>query len=201
MIISLLGKSKSGKDTSADYLVNNYGFIKKSFSDPLKKACQSLFLFSDEQLYGTQEEKETPDPRWFNCSARTALKFVGTDLLRDNLNRIMPGLENDIFIHHFKIWFEEIKKNNPSVKIVIADNRFQNETDFIKSLGGIVVKLVRNNITSNDSHQSESELDTIQNYDYLISNNQSKEKLYGILDDIFAAHTDPNYKYIDSRSD
>ena len=81
MLIGFMGIKGSGKDTCADLLIQNYGFMKKSFADPLKHACKELFLFTNEQVFGTQLQKETPDPRWFGCSPRVALQYVGTDLL------------------------------------------------------------------------------------------------------------------------
>ena len=38
-IIGILGNKRVGKDTVADYLVKNYGFIKYNFADPIKEIC------------------------------------------------------------------------------------------------------------------------------------------------------------------
>ena len=92
MLVGLSGLKGSGKDTCADYLVKNHGFIKVAFADPLKDALKVLFMFTNDQLNGTIEQKEAPDNRWFGCSTRTAMQFVGTELLRDQLDKIMPGL-------------------------------------------------------------------------------------------------------------
>lgn len=173
VLIGLLGTKGSGKSTGANYLVSKFGFIEKSFADCLKKICQELFLFSDDQLYGTQEQKETPDPRWFNCSPRSAMQFIGTDLLRNQMEQIMPGIGKNIFTHHFRIWYHEQIKNNPDINVVISDVRFQNEVDFIHELGGIVIKIHRPDIESSDNHQSEKENLTICNYDYHIENNKT----------------------------
>lgn len=184
MLIGFMGIKGSGKDTCADHLVKEYGFVKKSFADPLKKACKELFLFSDEQLYGTQEQKETPDSKWFGCSPRKALQYVGTDLLRNNLNNIMPGLNNDIFTHHFKLWYENAKATNPDVRVVMADVRFQNEINLIQSLGGIVIKIDRPSVLTNDMHPSEMELQGITTFDYLIENTSTLENLISSVEKI-----------------
>uniref|UniRef100_A0A6G6ABQ5 Deoxynucleotide monophosphate kinase n=1 Tax=Borely moumouvirus TaxID=2712067 RepID=A0A6G6ABQ5_9VIRU len=198
VLIGLMGNAGSGKTTFAEYIVKNHGFIEKSFADPLKKACQKLFLFEDHQIYGTQEQKETPDSRWFNCTPRTALQFVGTELFRDNLDRIMPGLGKDIFIHHFKIWYERELQRNPDVRVVVSDVRFQNEADFIKSLGGTVIKISREPIKKNlfekvssdfvvnqrDTHASEKELQNIKNYDIYVENTGTIDNYYGEITEI-----------------
>ncbi|AGC02079.1 Deoxynucleotide monophosphate kinase [Acanthamoeba polyphaga moumouvirus] len=191
VLIGLMGNAGSGKTTFAEYIVKEYGFVEKSFADPLKKACKELFLFEDHQVYGTQEQKETPDPRWFNCTPRTALQFVGTELLRDNLDRIMPGIGKDIFIHHFKLWYQNELQKNPDVRVVVSDVRFQNEADFIKSLGGTVIKISRETskinlfdklsgfiVNQTDTHASEKELKNINNYDILIENTNTIDNYY-----------------------
>lgn len=199
MLIGFMGIKGSGKDTCADYLVENYCSVelnptsndllkKKSFADPLKKACRELFLFTNDQLYGTQTMKETPDPRWFGCTPRLALQYVGTDLLRDQLDKIMPELGKDIFTHHFRIWYEEEKKKNPNTCVLISDVRFQNEIDLIHSLGGIVIKLERPEVTSNDLHPSEIELQQITTHDYVIHNTGTKDQLYKELDNCLKNH-------------
>jgi dephospho-CoA kinase len=42
MIIGLSGYARSGKDTAADHLVNEYGFTRYSFAAPMKEAMYRL---------------------------------------------------------------------------------------------------------------------------------------------------------------
>ena len=42
MIIGLSGYAQVGKDTVANYLVENYGFVKVSFADPIREALYKL---------------------------------------------------------------------------------------------------------------------------------------------------------------
>lgn len=184
-LIGFMGIKKSGKDTCADHLVQNYNYVKKSFSDPLKRACQELFLFTDDQTYGSQEQKETPDPRWFGCTPRLALQYVGTDLLRDQLSNIMPELGTNIFTHNFKLWYNHEIEQNPELKVVVSDVRFANEVDFIHSLGGIVIKISRPNLTNDDQHLSETELQNIKSFDMEICNDLTLKELYEKINAIF----------------
>lgn len=185
MLIGLMGPQGSGKDTVGDYLLSqNPNFVKRSMAEPLKKACKELFLFSDTQLYGTQAQKNEPDPKWFGCSPRTCLQYVGTDLLRDQLEKIMPGIGQDIFIHHFKLWYTSHSQGY----VVVPDIRFQNEVDMIHQLGGYVIKLTRPRVSNLgfadpslekvDKHASEVALESITNYDWQIINNGTLEELY-----------------------
>ncbi len=53
----------------------------------------------------------------------------------------MPGLDKNIFTHHFKLWYEQQLMINPNIRVVVSDVRFQNEADFVRNLGGIVIKI------------------------------------------------------------
>lgn len=176
MIIGILGKKGVGKDTCADYIVQKYNYNKYSFAKPLKDICKILFGFTNDQLYGNQ--KEVQDDFW-KVTPRIALQYIGTDLLRNQLNTIMPHINQDIWVNVFKANY---KKDN----IVIADCRFQNEVDTIKEMGGIVIKL--NRIMDNlvhDAHISE-DIDNIINYDYEIHNDSTLGDLYKKIDNILS---------------
>lgn len=179
-LIGIMGQKGSGKDTVADYIIRKYDdYSKRSLAEPLKRACQEIFLFSDEQMYGTQSQKEEPDNRWFGCSPRTCLQYVGTDLLRDQMNKIMPGIEHDIFTHHFELWYVQNKGN-----VIVPDVRFENEVKMIRNLGGYVIKIIRPSLIQTDMHSSEIASNTITNYDYLIWNDGSIEDLHKKVDSV-----------------
>lgn len=174
VIIGLMGAKQSGKSTVANYLINNYDFTERAFADSLKEATRSLFLFNDEQLYGS--EKEIPDDRWYGCTPRKVLQFIGTELLRDNLAQIIPPLGKDIFIHHMKLWIEE-NKNNIS-NLVISDVRFENEASVIHEMGGYLILIERPNNINNDNHASEKGLKDINLPYYHIINDSTLDDLY-----------------------
>lgn len=64
MIIGICGQAGSGKDTAADFLVKHAGFVKVAFADPMKRICQDVYDFTDEQLWGPSEKRNAPDPRY-----------------------------------------------------------------------------------------------------------------------------------------
>lgn len=63
-LIGISGKAGSGKDTLADWLVENKDFVKVSLADVLKRACKEFFDFSDEQLWGPSEKRNKLDKRY-----------------------------------------------------------------------------------------------------------------------------------------
>lgn len=179
-LIGLVGQKRVGKDTFADYLVKNYGYIKMSMAKPLKEACKTIFQLTDKQL---NEDKEIPDPRWNNVTPRKILQIVGTQLFRNDLNKYIPELnelENTIWIHNFNLWYEK----NKDKKIIIADIRFIDEANMIKSHNGILIKINRGEFNYNDLHESEQELSKI-NTDYIINNNSDLDTYYNNIKKIF----------------
>jgi len=60
-LIGLAGPARVGKDTIADYLVENYGFLKFSFSDALYREVAKAFDVNEEALR-RDDLKEEPAP-------------------------------------------------------------------------------------------------------------------------------------------
>ena len=56
MIIGITGKIGSGKSTLAQILEEKFGYTEYSMATPLKEIGR-IFGFTEEQLYGTQEQK------------------------------------------------------------------------------------------------------------------------------------------------
>ncbi len=183
MLIGLLARRTYGKDTIADYLVKNYGYQKVPLASPLKEACRILFNFDDEQLYGSQ--KETIDPNW-GIAPRQVFQYLGTDVLRNDISKIIPDIKDNFWINNVKIQYKKALKQNPNTKFVISDVRFQNEVDIIQKLGGKVVKIERDlNINdTTDTHESEKSIDFINNYDILVENNGTLDELYMKVDEL-----------------
>lgn len=64
MILGLCGLAGAGKDTVADFLVKDHGFVKVAFADPLKRICKEVFDFTDQQLWGPSSERNKSDERY-----------------------------------------------------------------------------------------------------------------------------------------
>jgi len=171
MIIGITGKKHHGKDTLGKILVDKYNYKKMAFADNLKEACRIIFGLSDEQLYG--DMKETNDEFW-KTSPRNLFQYIGTDMFRNMIGKIMPHVGNDI-------WIKSLEKNiidsiNNSNNIVITDVRFPNEAMMIKKHGGIIIKIVRPDANNIDNHISECLIDDIK-YDIKIINDNDVKYL------------------------
>jgi len=130
-IIGFHGIAGAGKDTAAFAIKE----LEPStdifaFAGPLKEACKILFNFTNDQLYD-QIIKEEIDERW-KKSPREILQWLGTDILRENIDQ-------DFFVMNMKQRIESSKADY----ILISDVRFDNEAEFIRSLGGKIIKIER----------------------------------------------------------
>ncbi len=176
MLYGILAKKQHGKDTIADYLVSNYGYTKTSFAEPLKQSLKVLFGFTDEQLYGGL--KEVPDSFW-GVTPRETMQFVGTEVFRDQIQRLIPSVRDEFWVHHFKNWYMKNRVEN----VVVADVRFQNEVDAIHAMGGKVIKVVRPCLDGMPEHASE-DIDRITNFDFLVMNDKCIEELYSNVEQV-----------------
>lgn len=152
MIIGITGLIGSGKDTVAKLFVEKYNCVQDSFASPLKDMCATIFGWPREMLEGdtieSRDFRETPDLYWTkklsidSFTPRLALQLLGTDIMRTHFN------EN--------IWLNSLeyrmRKMSTTTKcVVISDARFVNELDLIRSLGGVVLNVKRNELP--DWHQ------------------------------------------------
>ena len=172
MVIGIVGNKNVGKDTLADYLVENKDFTKYAFADPLKNCLKELFGLSDDQLYG--DKKEEYDPIW-ETTPRELLQFFGTEIMQYKIQDLLPNLKRTFFIKRF----EQFVNENPNKNIVVSDIRFQHELDVVLKYNGTVIKVERKNSSKTFlNHASESNIDKLINFTYKIENNDTKEELF-----------------------
>jgi len=144
MIIGITGLIGSGKDTVAKLFVDR-GCTQDSFAAPLKDVCASIFGWDRNMLEGdtieSRDFRETPDMFWTrklgidNFTPRLALQLIGTDIMRNHFN-------SDIWISSLEY---RLRKSTNDI-IVVSDARFQNELNLIKSMGGKVLTVVRDEL-------------------------------------------------------
>lgn len=66
-LIGVTGQAGSGKDTVADRLVEEHGYVKIALADPLKRLGMHVFGFSEQQLWGPSEFRNEFDERFNMC--------------------------------------------------------------------------------------------------------------------------------------
>ena len=147
---------------------NIWPFVRSfSFADPLKSIAIQLFGLTEEQCYGTDEDKNTPiNIKWENMpnainasgfmTAREFLQHFGTDVCR--------GIKPDIWT---SACINRILSSGTELAIV-PDVRFPNEVESIQKAGGKVIRLTRK--PHEDEHDSETALDGYDEFDHVIHN-------------------------------
>jgi len=115
--IAFAGKSRSGKTTSANYLLRTYGFVKISFTGKLIEFAHEFF----------------PD-RFESGKKHQDL----IQALHEKLREIDP----DVWVKYVLRKIEMLPKD---ADIVIDDLRYSNDYGAVKSLGFLVVRLEKSN--------------------------------------------------------
>jgi hypothetical protein len=176
-LIAFCGRKRVGKDVATGCLIKEYGFEQYAFANPLKLACQEIFMLNEEQMDGCL--KEVVDPEW-GVSPRHLFQRIGTEIFRNQITKVFPEMEeigNNFWVYRFKLWYKKQLEKNPNIRVVLSDVRFQNEADVVKELGGIVIKIQRDTKLNTDSHASEKNIDNIKT-DYIIENNGTIEQYH-----------------------
>lgn len=199
-IIAITGFIGSGKDTIADYLVDNHGFKRESFAGTLKDSVAPIFGWDRVKLEGKTKEdrewREQVDEWWAtrlgmpNLTPRLVLQLWGTEVCRHGF--------------HDELWIASLenKLRKATSDIVISDCRFPNEMKAIKNAGGVVARVVRgqepgwynlalsaNDPTDKNASKAKAELENLKvhisewawvgaEFDALVYNNSTLDDLY-----------------------
>jgi hypothetical protein len=170
MIIGLAGVARSGKDTLADYLVDNHGFVKVAFADPMREA-----------LFRLSPRIQVNNGGYADLS--TAVRMMGWERLKEYspdvralLQRMGTEVGRDMFGEHFWVDLAIKKALTAGSDVVISDVRYKNEAQSIEQINGLVVKVERPGVVAANAHTSEHDLE-----DYYFSHTILNE---GTLDDL-----------------
>ena len=160
-----------------------------SFADPLKNIATELFDIKEENIRGTDIQKNAKIPiTWesmpgvITCAKTAKLapvkKLIEEGSLIYHKKGKMTGRE---FLQFFgsevcrkiyeEIWVSRLIKDvesEGSLLAVIDDCRYPNEAEAIQNAGGKVIRLTRSNYK--DSHKSENAFDEDYEFDAVIDN-------------------------------
>jgi hypothetical protein len=214
MIVGIMGKAGSGKDTLGLYLQELFAseyklsFYVTCFAKKLKELCVKQFNLNTEQLWGNDKEKPIIGlckPQGVNgvlgrehkgissnsndyWSPREIMQEVGELYRRIDYNFWIKQLENDI---------------KDTTNVVITDVRNASEVTYVKTgsifsltncsentsayaVSGVIVKINRDNRKKirNTEHVSETGLDEFIDYDIFVDNNGTLKDLRTAAHDV-----------------
>jgi len=194
MIIGVVGRSVdsegrvcsvgTGKDATADALAAS-GFVKMSFADEMKRFLLRLG-FTKRQLWGPSEFRDTPNPALGGCTARHALKTLGTEWGRDMICQTIwvaqtMSFAAELLSSRGRLMYSQTEGLIPRVErgpqgeferedvpeipcagVVVSDTRFKAEARGLKERGGKLLlvfrPLLRLPKDADLEHQSENDL-------------------------------------------
>ena len=145
-----------------------------SFAEPLKIIAIELFGLSEDQCYGTDEDKNSSTgikvkdmaqlvsvdkagrEKSKVLTAREFLQYFGTDVCR--------ALKSDVWV---SACMRRVKESRTELAI-ISDCRFPNEIKAVREAGGKVIRFTRN--PHEDNHPSETALENHDDFDCVLDN-------------------------------
>jgi len=184
LVSDLFGETVSGADwiplteeyVDISQLLESFGPCKiYAFADVLKEFAVDVLGLDRHQVYGTNEEKNSPTHlQWENMPGITTTNIFSHGYLDAGCEAFgvtyhepgpMTGREvlqyfgSDICRKMYEnIWFDacirRIRKDNPELAL-ISDVRFPNEIKGVQDEGGIVFGLPRDIVNGQDTHSSE----------------------------------------------
>lgn len=180
LVVGITGKAGSGKSTVADMIKDRVPeSYQYAFAAPIKRAAATLFggIFEDLGIKNSEwlevgEFKEMKIPG-FDFSPRQFMQHLGTDIARKLDPNVWIKLANDELgiaeFYHDKLF-------------VVSDVRFDNEAEWVKRTGGLLVQVLRDNAHEVNPHSSEGGVTVVP--DYILLNNTNLNDLVDQVDNL-----------------
>jgi len=152
LLVGLVGISGSGKDKFYSTFLAKLGYTKLALADAVRVLSVYYVLKSYPGIENNEKELLRIFPLLYaeifkmekSAYSRTLQQYIGTDFGRKN--------DENIWIKAIEpLVNERLEKN---IKVAITDIRFKNEANFVKSKGGILIKI--ENSGRYDKHQNEA---------------------------------------------
>ena len=157
-LIGLVGRAGVGKDTAAEHLVQQFGFHRWAFAEPLRTMLEALLVECDlDHAYLFEPQlKEQPIPG-LGFSYRQLAQTLGTEWGR--------ALASDFWLRCadrcLGLHDDPAQSHPVHDRIVFSDVRFPNEAEWIRRRGGFLVRVQRPGTAAVRAHCSEDLADSI----------------------------------------
>lgn len=185
--IAICGLKRSGKDTIANYICNEYKYTHYKIATPLKNIIKELFHLSTDDLETSLKDELNPT---YYVSPRTLMDFIGTHVFQYEIQKIISNIGRNFWINHLlnqiNIDYGKLYGNAPNkyYNFIISDLRFNHELEELSKTHKTFIIKVINDKCKNDNYVSEMECMNLK-HDYIIYNNNSIEDLYKDIANMF----------------
>lgn len=173
MLIAFSGYKTSGKDTAARVLVDEYGFTKVAFADPIREA---LLILNPWVAYAAE---------YGTIPLAELIQDAGWDWAKNNIpevRRLMQTFGSEVgrSLLGENVWVDLLLSRYPDLfhaetRYVITDCRFENECEFVQGVGGTILWINRPGLVS-DGHASESDV-PLRYAEAVLHNDETVEEL------------------------
>lgn len=158
MLIGLSGKRGAGKDTVAAALVSDYGFTRVAFADQLKVMLyvQNPLVMLDPSPYTSERTIDrladlVDAVGWDGAKAHADVRQL--------LQRAGQWMFTVDKLFWVKAAFEAARDRHGS-DVVITDVRFSHEAEWLRSAGGLLIRVERSHHVVADADASETDADS-----------------------------------------
>ena len=183
-IIGLAGHARSGKNTVADIIrdIAEVPVFQDAFANRLKVSAARSLGFEFETL---EEYLDWADGFKEECSITIEVLDINEEPYMEAVKKISGreflqfyGTEAHREVFNTDFWVDQLADHlNPDFLTIITDVRFENEAQLIKRLGGIVIRVSRDQVEKlPGEHASESPIDESL-VDYEIDNSGTMDDL------------------------
>ena len=167
-LIGITGSKGAGKDTIGQFLVDNYGFQRVAFADPLKEIAITIGWDGSKEDGGTCA----------SCGmlhGRKLLQVLGTEGMREHLG-------DNVWVDNALRYISGQRLMTGQTRWVIPDVRYQNEANMIRAHGGQVWRVYRSVQDETDNHVSETAMRQIMT-DAVFRNDGTIDALHREVED------------------
>lgn len=135
-IIAFTGAAGAGKNTAADAIpyACKYPVTFMEFAGPLRAGLEAM-LGIPEHATRDRTLKELPCHPYENVTVRRLMQTLG-----DEWGRCVVG--KDVWVQRAKMNYDALRKDPPRL-VVFTDCRYANEAEWVRSEGGVVVRIDR----------------------------------------------------------
>lgn len=167
-IIGIAGPARSGKDTVAQFLLASRGGYTYSLADPIRGMLRAIGVDMKDPYWLNRKEEVIPA---FGVSPRRLMQTLGTEWGRETINK--------------DIWITLAKQNFllNGQGMVVPDVRFDDEAEWVRSYGGVVIHLERSKRPLVEEHASENGIKK-EDKDITIANSGTLEELQQAIEEI-----------------
>lgn len=173
MLIGVIGRKGSGKDTFAAELIHR-NFYNIKMADGLKEMLRAFYRLIDLDHETIERKiegdlKEMPCEDLVGATPRWAMQTLGTEWAK------MVDPTHTIWARQ---WRDRVAPMlNSGTPVVCTDIRFLHEASIVTQLGGYLVRVERPSLEATDLHVSEQEMMLIEE-DVTIQNTGTIEDLH-----------------------